>query len=162
MEDPCLTVVGTQELTGSFPVEHTIMYTIKFEREAMVTVVPVEKYYTYNGIYISKEFTIELHRKCQGIRHIGVGGFHHNGVSNVAIKNVVITCRTMMINAALRWPDDSEKSLWPMDMVIYVQLQNHTTHISSGMYPDEVWTRSKSSHSVLQNAHPWGCPAYVL
>ena len=36
--------------------EETIMYNIKFEREAMGTGVPVESYSTDNGIYNSKEF----------------------------------------------------------------------------------------------------------
>ena len=49
-----------------------------------------------------------------------------------------------------------------MDMAHYVHLQNHTTHISSCLYPEEVWTWSKSYHSALQNDNPWGCPAYFL
>jgi hypothetical protein len=28
--------------------------------------------------------------------------------------------------------------------------------------PTEIWVRSKSLHSGLINAHPWGCPLYVL
>ena len=41
----------------------------------------------------------------------------------------------MMINAALRWPNDSEKILWTIDMDNAVHLHNHTNHIESGMYP---------------------------
>jgi hypothetical protein len=29
-------------------------------------------------------------------------------------------------------------------------------------FPVEIWTRSKSNYSQLMNAHPWGCPVYVL
>ena len=43
-----------------------------------------------------------------------------------------------------------------------IRLHEHTTHISSGMSPEELWTRYNSSHSYLQNSHPWELPAYVL
>ena len=89
-------------------------------------------------------------------------GHHHNGVAENAINNVVIISRTMMINAALRWNDASEKSLWPMAISNAVNLHNHTTQISGGMSPEEVWTRSKSSHIDPQNDNPWGCHEYVL
>ena len=68
----------------------------------------------------------------------------------------------MMIHGALRWNYVSEKSLWPMNIDHYFHLHYHTPHIYSGMSPDEVCTRSKSSYSALQNYHPWGCHAYVL
>ena len=128
----------------------------------MRAVVPVESYSTDNGIYTSKKFARDLHDKVQGIRHSGVGGHHNNGVEDNTTKNVVRIAKNMMIHAALRWPDASEKSLWPMDMAHTVHLHNHTPHFSSGIYPEEVWTRSKSYHSYLQNSHPWGCPEYVL
>ena len=40
----------------------------------------------------------------------------------------------MMIRAALRWPDTSEKSLRITAMDHAVRLHNHITHISSDMY----------------------------
>ena len=49
-----------------------------------------------------------------------------------------------------------------MDMYHDVHLHNHNPHISSVMSPEEVWKRSKYSHSDLQNSHPWGCTEYVL
>ena len=65
----------------SFTAELTIMSNLKFEREAMDSGVPVESYYTDNGIYTSKEFIIELHDKDQGIGNNEVGGHHHNGIT---------------------------------------------------------------------------------
>ena len=67
-----------------------------------------------------------------------------------------------MIHAALRWPDASYNSLCTMAMAHDVHLHHHNPHISSGMSPEEFYTRSKSYHSSLQNSHPWGCPTYVL
>ena len=103
----------------------------------MGAVMPVESYSTYNVIYTSKEFNRELHVKGQEIRHSGVGGHHYNMVTDNKINNVVRISITMMIHAALRWPDASEKSLWPMAMAHDVHLHNHTTHIYSCMYSEE-------------------------
>ena len=124
--------------------------------------VPVDIYSTDNGIYTSKDFTIELHVKVQGIRHSGLGGQHHNGVAQNKINNVVRISRNIIVNAALRCPDAKEKRLQTMATDNDVHLHNHIPHISSGMYLEEVWTRSKSSHSALNNSHPWGCNTYVL
>ena len=91
-----------------------------------------------------------------------MGGPHHNGVVDNIINNVVKIARAMMINAALRRHDASEKILCLMAMAHDVHLNNHNSHISSGMFPEEVWTRPKSSNSEIQNAHRWGCPSYFL
>ena len=57
------------------------MTKLKFDREDMFVGVLVDSYSTCNDIYTSKDFTRELYIKGQGIRHSGVGGHHHNGVS---------------------------------------------------------------------------------
>ena len=57
------------------------MYNLKFDMESMGEGVPVESYSTDNGIYNSKDFTRYFNGKGQGIRHIGVGGNHHNGLA---------------------------------------------------------------------------------
>ena len=69
--------------------EDTTVSKLKFEREAMGSEVPVERYSTYNDIYTSKQFNIDLHGKVQGIRHSGLGGHHQNGVTDNEINNVV-------------------------------------------------------------------------
>ena len=133
-----------------------------FEREARMVGVEVKAYRTDNGVYTSKEFTNELEQEGQGIKHSGVGGHHHNGVAENAIKNVQRKARTMMIHAALRWPDQSERQLWPLALDYAVYLHNHTPREATGLSPEKIWTRSKSSHSALQHARVWGCPVYVL
>ena len=110
---------------------------LKFEREALGAGVPVESYSTDNAIYTSKDFTTELHDKDQGIRHNIVGVYHNNGVSDNENKNVVIIARTMMIHAALMWSDAIEKSLCTISMTHAFHLHNYTTHIFSGIPPDE-------------------------
>jgi hypothetical protein len=68
----------------------------------------------------------------------------------------------MMIHAALRWPEHSERDLWPLALSHAAHLHNETPHMILRLSPSEIWSRSKSSHSALANAHPWGCPVYVL
>ena len=87
---------------------------------------------TDNGVYISKEFTRELHDKGKGITHRRVGGHHHNVIAENAINNLIRISRTMMINATLKWNDSSDNILWPMAMSHYVHLHNRTLHIYSG------------------------------
>ena len=91
-----------------------------------------------------------------------MGGHHHNGVAYNEINNVFRIAITMMIHAATRWPDASDKTLWNMAMEHSIQLYNHIPHIYSGMSLGEVWTSSKSSHSALHNYYSWVCPEYVL
>jgi hypothetical protein len=153
-----LTVIHQVGLTGT----ETVQAKLRFEREAAAAGVTIRAYCTDNGIYTSKEFAAELASKGQGIKHSGVGGHHHNGVAENAIKHTVRTGRTMMIYAALRWPEHNQRDLWPLALSHAVHLHNELPSQSSRLTPHEVWSRSKSSFSALVNAHPWGCPVYVL
>ena len=49
-----------------------------------------------------------------------------------------------------------------LQMNYAVHLHNHTPRRIDGQCPVELWTKSVSNHSQLLNAHPWGCPVYVL
>ena len=140
----------------------TIASKMQFERDALGSGVTVKSYCTDNGIYTSHDFMEELAKNDQTIRMSGVGAHHHNGVAENSIKNVVRTSRTMMIHAALRWPEHADKKLWPLALQHAAFLHNHTPREDSGLSPEEIWTGSKSSHSHLMNAKPWGCPVYVL
>jgi hypothetical protein len=153
-----LTVVHQVGLTGT----ETVQAKLRFERKAAAVGVQIRAYCTDNGIYTSKEFTAELASKGHGIKHSGVGGHHHNGVAENAIKHAVRTARTMMIYAALRWPEHNHEDLWPLALSHAVHLHNEIPNQASRLRPHEILARSKSSFSALVNAHPWGCPVYVL
>ena len=140
----------------------TIEAKMAFERQAFTTGIQVKAYHTDNGIYTSKDFTAELYKSGQSITHSGVGGHHHNGVAENAIKIVTRMARTMMIHCALRWPEVAEKELWPLALSYAVHIYNHTPRQETMLCPIEVWSKTKSSHSVLKCAQPWGCPTYVL
>jgi hypothetical protein len=132
-----------------------------FERDAMTAGVSILDYHTDNGIYTSQEYLKELHSKGQGRSLSAVGTHHHNGVAEASIKHVIARARTMQIHADLCWPDASNRELWPMALAHAVSLHN-TPNMKTGRSPEEVWTRSHSTHSRLCNVHVWGCPLYIL
>ena len=92
----------------------------------------------------------------------GVGAHHQNGIAERAIATVVSRARTMMLHAALHWPEMADTALWPMAMTYSAYLWNITPKQESGMSPLELFTGTKQLHPILHNTHVWGCPAYVL
>ena len=140
----------------------TVASKLAFENDALGVGVTVLKYSSDMGVYNSKAFSDSLLSKGQTIRHSGVGAHHHNGVAENAIKNTVRTARTMMIHAALRWPSENDKELWPLALSHAVHLHNSIPSMRSKLSPNEIWSRSTGTLSALVNAHPWGCPVYVL
>jgi Reverse transcriptase (RNA-dependent DNA polymerase) len=166
----CGGTLFTDAATGYIVVQHqqrltadeSIRAKLAFEREALTAGVSVLDYHTDNGIYTSQEYLKELHSKGQGRSLSGVGAHHHNGVAEASIKHVVASARTMQIHAALRWPDASDRELWPLALSHAVALHNMAPNMISGYSPEELWTKSRSSHSRLRNSHVWGCPLYIL
>ena len=73
----------------TFTSDETILSKMKFEREAMGLGVETRRYCTDNGVYTSRDFLKQITSENQTIRHSGVGGDHHNGVSEVSIGNTV-------------------------------------------------------------------------
>ena len=135
---------------------------LTFEREAADLGIEVKGYNTDNGVHTAKEIMNKLHENKQLLRLSGVGAHHQNGVAENAIKNISRKARIFLFHAALRWPEKFDKKLWPLAMQHAVHLNNHTPRMHDGLAPMEHWTRSKSTHTQLTCAHPWGCPAYVL
>jgi hypothetical protein len=146
----------------SFTAAETVQSKMRFEQEALQAGVAVDCYHTDNGVFKAREFLQELSEKGQVIRYGGVSAHFQNGAAENGIKLVVRNARTMMLHVALRWPGYAEQELWPMAMSHAVHLWNHTPKMGTGLAPIEVFTGSKSDHSYLLNAHPWGCPVYVL
>jgi hypothetical protein len=122
----------------------------------------VKTYHTDNGVFTSKEFMAELFEKGQGIRYCGVSAHFQNGVAENAIKNVTTRARTMMIHAALRWPDCTDRDLWPLAMSHAVYLHNVAPSQTTGQSPISLFTRTEQNPLALKDEHVWGCPTYVL
>jgi hypothetical protein len=145
-----------------FTSAETIQSKIKFEQEAKQAGVAVGEYHTDNGVFNAQSFIQEIADKGQGIRFSGVSAHHQNGAAENGIKVVVRNARTMMLHVALRWPGYADQDLWPMAMCHAVHLWNHTPKMASGLAPIEIFSESKSDYQHLLNAHPWGCPVYIL
>ena len=92
----------------------------------------------------------------------GVSAQFQNGAAENAIKNTVARARTMMLHAAIRWPEVKDQSLWPYALTHAAYLHNQTPNQQSGLSPVELWTKTKSTNTPLQNLHVWGSPVYVL
>jgi hypothetical protein len=62
-------------------------------------------YITDNGmLFTFNELMSELSLYNLTIRYAGVGANHHNGVAERAIQNIMSIARTMIIHAAIHWP----------------------------------------------------------
>jgi hypothetical protein len=145
-----------------FTAAEAVQAKLQYEREALECGVAVKNYQSDNGVYTSREWTVEIHEKGQGLKLSGVGGHHHNGVAENGIKHIVRSARTMMIHSALRWTEQANRDLWPLAIKQAVHLYNETPAVNMEFSPEEMWTKSRSSHSALLSAHTWGCPTYVL
>ena len=145
-----------------FTAEETIESKMKFERDCSSIGIIIKKYCTDDGVYVSKAFQEHLDEMGQTIQHSGVGGHHHNAHAENAIKIVTQKGRTMMFHSALCWPEHTDLKLWPLALKHAEHLHNEMIQMDSGLAPIELWTKSKSSYSAIQNAHTWGCPVFVL
>ena len=133
-----------------------------FERMAKDVGVDVMSYHTDNGIYTSKAYVVNLVQNQQSIRHSGVGAKWQNGVTEGAIGMVVSKARTLMMHAALHWPEEEDETLWPLSLNHAAHLYNHTPNEVSGISPMEEFSKSVSDHKALRNTHTWGSPVYIL
>ena len=149
---------------ASLTAAESIQGKMMFERNAREHGVTVQNYRTDNGIYTSREFLRELSEQGQGLTVSGVDAHWQNGAAEGAINIVVAKARTMLLHAALRWPDAFDKSLWPLALSHAAYLYNNTPNkdLLGGFSPLEVWSGVKSDHHQLKNLRPWGCPVYVL
>ena len=140
----------------------TINAKTAFEQKAREYGVNIESYHSDNGIYKSEAFTREIAENYQKIKYCGVGAKWQNGYAENAIRILVSNARTCMISANLMWPEAKDETLWPLAISHAAYMYDHTPKESSGIAPIELFTRTTSDGQALQNAHPWGCPAYVL
>jgi len=143
--------------SGFIHVEHQVTLTsyemiaakINFKRVAIKASVTVTTYHMDNGIYRSSKFLKDLHTKGQGIKMSGVSMQFQNGAVENAIKTTVARAHTMMLHAALQWPEVKDQCLWPYALSHAAYLHNHTPNQQNGLSPMEIWTKTKSDHMEL-------------
>ena len=125
-------------------------------------VVP-QKYLTDNATcFTSKGFAEHLSKFRQIIRFASPGGHHGNGHAERSIRTIITIARTMMLHAALHWPDAADSTLWPMAVDYAIYIWNHCPDPSTGLSPHELFTKTKWDQSNFHHLHVWGCPAYIL
>ena len=120
-------------------------------------------YLTDNGSsFTSSGFTDHLKQFKQIVHFAGVGAHHHNGNAERAIQTIMSVARTIMLHAAIHWPEVADAQLWPMAVEHAVFLYNHLPDPRTGLSPHDMFTRTRWPHSKLHDLHVWGCPVYVL
>ena len=135
----------------------------QYERHCRDHGVINQKYLSDKGsAFTSKEFTEHLKELRQIIRFAGVGSHHQNGHVERHIGTIMSVARTMMLHAAIHWPDMADPALWPMAVHHATFLFNHLPDPATGFSPFDLFSRSRWPLKNLHDMHVWGCPVYVL
>jgi Reverse transcriptase (RNA-dependent DNA polymerase) len=135
----------------------------KFEAMCRDVGVTIQTYHTDNGsAFNNREFAEELKQFRQIHTFAGVGAHHQNGVAERAIQTIMSMSRTMMLHAAIKWPDTCDLSLWPMAVDYAVYIYNHVPNPKTGLSPTDVFTQTRWPLAKCHDLHVWGSPIYVL
>ena len=149
----------------SLTTSETIKTKKKFERFAKECGVKVLSYRADNQPFASNEFKAEIEQNNQTISFSGVGAHHQNGVAERAIGTITRLARAMLLHHAIMWPDQADLKLWPFAMDQAVHIWNNLPREKNGLSPMEIFTgvtRVEEHSSIIEKAHTWGCPVYVL
>ena len=135
----------------------------KFERMCRDVGVVPQAYLADNGAaFTSAEYSRKMSTSKQVIQFAGVGAHHQNGNAERAIQTIMSLARTMMLHAAIYWPDVADTALWPMAVTHAVFLHNHVPNPTTGLAAGDVFTKSRWEQRKFHDVHVWGCPVYVL
>jgi hypothetical protein len=156
--------------TGYIHVEHQVSWSAaetiaakhRYERHMLDMGVTVVSYQSDNGTFGAAAFVKELLTKNQHSTYSGVGAHHQNGVVERGIGTIMSMARTMMLHAAVRWPDVADSANWTMAVDYAIYIHNHVPKVQSGFSPIELVTRSGQQSIEFTHLHVWGSPAYVL
>ena len=138
----------------SFSAEETLQAKLTFERMCLSYGVKVTSFISDNGsAFSSNEFVSDIINRGQDARYSGVGAHHHNGIAERAILTISNMSRTMMLHAAVRWPDLANSSLWPQAMEYAAYIYNHTPKMESGVAPIDIFSRTTVPRQRLKDHH---------
>ena len=122
-----------------------------------------QKYMSDNAkCFTAKSFSEHLNHYHQINSFAGAGAHHHNGHAERSIRTIMSIARTMMLHAAIHWPELADPTLWPMAVTHAVFLWNHVPMLSTGLSPSDIFTKSRWPQQRFHDLHVWGCPVYVL
>jgi len=133
------------------------------EREALSSGVMVKKYQADNGVFNSRDFEDALEDSDQTIQFSGVGAKNQNGAAERAIGITQNMARAMLLHVRIHWPSEFDPALWPFALDYAAWIYNHTPQSElADLTPEELFSSTRSKHSLLRRCRVFGCPAYVL
>ena len=124
--------------------------------------VKIKGYHTDNGIFDSDEFTDAVKKCRQIIDFSGTGAHHQNGIAEHGTCMTVEWSHTMLLHAAIHWPEQADLALWPYALDYTVYLWNNMPKKDLLVSPAEIFSKMRYSQADLQCKHIWGCPVYIL
>jgi hypothetical protein len=93
-------------------------------------------YHSNNAnVFTSEGMVKKLKRFAQIITFAGAGAHHHNGMTEHEIGTITNMACTMMLHAAIHWPDATDATQWPMAITHAAYLYNHMPHLETGISP---------------------------
>ena len=125
-------------------------------------VIPMEYFSDSGTAFTSKAFTAHLREYRQIIKFAGTSAHHANGPAERSIRTVMSISRTMMLHAAIHWPEMADATLWPMAVDYAVYLVNRVPDPTTGLSPLDIFSRTRWPQRRLHDCHVWGSPAYLL
>lgn len=125
-------------------------------------VVPTEYISDSGTAFTSQEFLQHLKEYRQIIHFAGTSAHHHNAVAERSIRTIMSIARTMMLHAAIHWPDMADATLWPLAVAYAVHIFNRIPKPESGLSPLDIFASSRQPQHKLQDLHVWGSPTYLL
>jgi hypothetical protein len=91
----------------------------------------------------------------------GVNAHHQNGKAELRIRQLQNMSRTSLLAETTQWPDAINAYLWPYAIRKAADDLKKIMHKSKSESPYEAFTQVPVLPDI-QNAHPFGCPVYVL
>jgi transposase InsO family protein len=147
----------------SLNAHETLTSKSKYEQEARQYGVKVLHYHCDNGTFNARDFVNKIWEAGQSISFSGVGAKFQNAVAESAVRTTMFMARTMMLHAAIRWPEVYSPELWPFALSYACHVYNNIPRKDTGLSPEELYLGSKlDMEEILQSLLPWGIPAYVL
>lgn len=142
--------------------QETVTSKHALERHAREEGIVIRGFHSDNGIFASSAFRQDCENQSQKLTYSGVGAHHQNGVAERNIKTISQLARANMLHAAYHWPAHANVKLWPQAVDYATWVFNRLPSTTTGLSPNELWSRSRSTSHDLRRTHPFGCPVYVL
>ena len=127
-----------------------------FKRFARTCGVDVTSYRGDYGVFWSAEYKADLARQNQTILYSGVGVHHQNGAAERNIRTVSESARSMLIHAAIHWPENFSTNFWPFAMEYATYIYNRLPKSPLEHSPIEIFSGTKHNDSWVKQVRVFG------